>query len=136
MKTKDEKIYAVEFMEYTNWEKVCVSSNPGHTDAQYLDFGKETCLVKESDLPIFQKYGNGFRSITCVGVLHVPEDVATITVNAPDVDKHRITKDKNLCKDNCMAADPQQITIGDGPYNLFDGDPYSVTLNSVEESNK
>lgn len=136
MNTKAEKIYAVEFMDYTNWEKVCVSSNPGHTDAQYLNVGKETCLVRESDLPIFQKYGHGFRSITCVGVLHVPEYVDTITVNADDVDKYRITKDKNLCKDNCMAADPQQITIGDGPYNLFDGDPYSVTLDSIEKSNK
>ena len=77
MKTKAEKIYAVEFMEYTNWEKVCVSSNPGQIDAEYLDFGKETCLVRESDLPIFQKYGHGFRSITCVGVLYVPEDVET-----------------------------------------------------------
>ena len=108
---KTEKIYAVEFMEYTNWEKVCVSSNPGQIDAAYLDVGKETCLVKESDLPIFQKYGNGFRSITFVGVLHVPEGVATITVNAADVDKYRITKDKNLCKYNCMTTDPSLSAI-------------------------
>lgn len=135
MKTKVEKIYAVEFMEYTNWEKVCVSSNPGHTDAEYLDFGKETCLVRESDLPIFQKYGHGFRSITCVGVLYVPEDVETITVNASDVNKYTVKKIKGI-KDNCQAPDPQQISIGDGPYNLFDGDPYSVTLNSTEETHK
>ena len=77
---KKEKIYAVEFIEYTNFSKTTVSDYDGVMqlkDIKYLEVGPESCLIRESDLPYFQKFGKGFRSIRLVGELIIP-DLPTI----------------------------------------------------------
>ena len=67
---KMEKVYKVEFMEYTNYSRdtVCDESKKiGH--GQYLHVGKEPFLVKESDLEKYKNYGGGYRSVVFVGYL-------------------------------------------------------------------
>ena len=62
-----EKIYAIEFMEYTNWERICVYNEK--TDSYIYLSNKGPLLVRESDLPKYQDYGNGIKSIDYVGVM-------------------------------------------------------------------
>ena len=67
---KMEKVYKVEFMEYTNYSKDAVSDETkeiGH--GQILHVGKEPFLVKECDLEKYKNYGGGYRSIIFVGYL-------------------------------------------------------------------
>ena len=67
-----EKVYEVEFMEYTNCMKDTVSDDSkeiGH--GKYLNIGKEPFLIKESDFPKYQKYGGGFRIVRFVGNIEV-----------------------------------------------------------------
>lgn len=64
-----EKIYAVTFMSYTN----CFNNTVWNEDeGKYLMVGKEF-LVKESDLPKYQKYGDGYREVMYVGSMEVNE---------------------------------------------------------------
>lgn len=66
--TKMEKVYEVEFMQYTDTLKDRVnhaSENPVTTS--YIDVGKEPFLVKESELDKYRRYGGGFRSVKFVG---------------------------------------------------------------------
>ena len=63
----EEKIYAIEFMEYTNWEKICVYNEK--TDSYISLSHKGPLLVRESDLSKYQDYGNGIKSIEYVGVM-------------------------------------------------------------------
>ena len=70
---KEEKIYSVEFLEYTNYMKDAVCSTHG---LHYIDT-KEPVLVKESDLNKFKEYGQGFRTITYVGILREFEDTSS-----------------------------------------------------------
>lgn len=65
---KLEKIYAVEFMNYTNYshDTVCDEST-----GIYLGVTKNPFLVRESDLPKYQKYGEGYREIKYVGNMEV-----------------------------------------------------------------
>ena len=63
-----EKVYEVEFMQYTNYMKDTVSD--GETEigkAKYIHVGKEPFLIKESDFPKYQKFGGGFRIVRFVG---------------------------------------------------------------------
>lgn len=63
-----EKVYSVEFMNYTNCMKDTVSNGVEEIkDIKYLKIGKEPFLVAESDLDKYREYGGGFRSITFVG---------------------------------------------------------------------
>ena len=67
-----EKVYAVEFMEYTNCMKDTVSDgNENIGETKYITIGKEPFLVRESELNKYRKYGNGFRSITFVGNISI-----------------------------------------------------------------
>lgn len=61
-----EKIYEIEFMEYTNCMKDTVWSN-NIQDCKYLNIGKEPFLIKESEFEKYRKYGKGFRVIRFVG---------------------------------------------------------------------
>lgn len=65
-----EKVYEVEFMEYTNTMNSTVSSGDG-IDAKYLKVGKEPFLVKESELGKYVEYGKGFRIVRFVGNMEV-----------------------------------------------------------------
>lgn len=67
-----EKVYEVEFMQYTNCMKDTVCDNTQELGkGQYLDVDKEPFLIKESDFPKYQKYGGGFRIVKFVGNIEV-----------------------------------------------------------------
>ena len=63
-----EKIYEVEFMQYTNCMNDTVSD--GETEigkVKYIDVGREPFLIRESDFDKYKKFGNGFRIVRFVG---------------------------------------------------------------------
>ena len=63
-----EKVYQVEFMEYTNFARDTVSNNAREIgDMKYINVGHGSFLVRESELEKYKAWGNGFRSITFVG---------------------------------------------------------------------
>ena len=63
-----EKVYAVEFMEYTNYMKDTVSNMYKEIgDMRYITVGKEPFLVRESELDKYMAWGGGFRIIRFVG---------------------------------------------------------------------
>jgi len=70
----EEKVYAVEFMQYTTVMKDTVHCEKNDT---YLDI--DSChsplLVKESDLDKYKKYGGGFKDIHYVGSMVLNDDV-------------------------------------------------------------
>lgn len=59
-----EKVYEVEFIQYTNCMRDTVWNKK--TD-KYLDVGKEPFLIKESEFDKYKEYGNGFRIVKFVG---------------------------------------------------------------------
>ena len=65
-----EKVYKVEFMQYTNCLKDTVSDgNEDIGERKYLKIGINPIIIRESDLPKYMKYGNGFRSVEFIGNL-------------------------------------------------------------------
>lgn len=63
-----EKIYKVEFMQYTNVLKDTVSNQTKEVkDKKYLRIGKEPFLIRESELDNYKNWGGGFRYIEFVG---------------------------------------------------------------------
>ena len=62
-----EKIYEVEFMEYTNYSKDTVSDGVELGKTKYICVGKEPFLIKESEFDKYMKFGKGFRIIRFVG---------------------------------------------------------------------
>lgn len=67
---KLEKVYAVEFMTYTNAMKTSVSNKSEDiADRKYIEIGSEPLLIKESELDLYKEYGDGYRSIKFVGNL-------------------------------------------------------------------
>jgi hypothetical protein len=63
-----EKVYEVEFMQYTNCMKDTVWENNAELGkGKYLTVGKEPFLIKESDFSKYQNYGGGFRIVRFVG---------------------------------------------------------------------
>lgn len=69
----EEKVYAVEFMTYTNCMRDAVHCEENST---YLSIDKPNSplLVLESKLDKYRKYGGGFKSITYVGSMIIPDD--------------------------------------------------------------
>lgn len=73
-----EKVYAVEFMSYTNCLRDTVSDWNGISSftgkEKYLTVkGPNEFLVKESDLEKYRKYGQGYKNIRFVGWMDVKE---------------------------------------------------------------
>lgn len=65
-----EKVYEVEFMEYTNCFRNTVSDNNEDIGKrEYLDVGVYPTIIKESDLQKYMKYGNGYKAIKFVGYI-------------------------------------------------------------------
>ena len=65
---KTEKVYAVTFMRYTNAMRDTVRDDSADwTKSEYLTVGSEAFLVKESELDIYRKFGEGYRTINFVG---------------------------------------------------------------------
>ena len=73
---KGSKIYSVTFLRYTNalndtvsdWDGV--SSN--HIADKYLKVDRPF-LIREQDIPYYQKFGGGFADLHFVGYLDIPE---------------------------------------------------------------
>ena len=69
-----EKIYSVEFMNYTDCLKDTVSDWDGESssikDIKYLNVG-HNFLLKESQLELYRKFGGGYRNIKFVGELPI-----------------------------------------------------------------
>lgn len=74
---KLEKLYYVTFMYYTNCINDTVSNyeSNGHDleRIEYLTVGAEPFLLRESDLPKYQKFGGGYREIKFVGNIPVSD---------------------------------------------------------------
>ena len=68
-----EKVYEVEFMNYTNCMHEAVCDDRDFSNLKYLKIGKEPFLIKESDFDKYMKYGNGFRVVRFVGNIEQEE---------------------------------------------------------------
>ena len=70
---KKEKVYQVEFMEYTNCNKNTVAKyGPDKfKDTKYLEVGPDPFLVKESDLDKYKDFGGGYKLLMFVGFIEV-----------------------------------------------------------------
>lgn len=67
-----EKIYEVEFMQYTNCMRDTVCNNTENIkDGKYIRVGKEPFLIKESEFDKYKEYGGGFRIVKFVGNMKV-----------------------------------------------------------------
>lgn len=63
-----EKVYEVEFMNYTNYMKDTVSNGEKEIgNVKYINVGKEPFLIRESEFDKYMKYGGGFRIVRFVG---------------------------------------------------------------------
>lgn len=62
-----EKIYEVEFMEYTNSMRDTISDGAKLEKTKYIYVGAEPFLIKESEFDKYMKFGNGFRIVRFVG---------------------------------------------------------------------
>lgn len=58
------KVYAVEFIQYTN----CMHDTVWCEEAdKYLDVGKGTFLIREEDIDKYRKFGHGIKTLTYIG---------------------------------------------------------------------
>lgn len=63
-----EKVYEVEFMEYTNSMRDTICNKYKEIgDMKYITVDKEPFLVRESELEKYMAWGDGFRIIRFVG---------------------------------------------------------------------
>lgn len=77
---KTEKVYSVTFMQYTNYMKDTVSDWDGVSDAtfgsaEYLNIGKGSFLVRESELEKYRKFGQGYRDVHFVGNIEINNEI-------------------------------------------------------------
>ena len=70
---KKEKVYRVEFLEYTDCTKNTVAKYglDKFKDTEYLDVGFEPFLVKESNIDKYREFGGGYRTLIFVGFIEV-----------------------------------------------------------------
>lgn len=66
-----EKVYEVEFMEYTNSMRDTVSDGAELGKIKYIHVGKEPFLIKESEFDKYMKFGKGFRIVRFVGNMEI-----------------------------------------------------------------
>lgn len=66
-----EKIYEVEFMQYTNYMRDVVSDGAELGKTEYIHVGKEPFLIKESEFDKYMKFGKGFRIVRFVGNMEI-----------------------------------------------------------------
>lgn len=75
---KLEKIYMVEFMEYSNYARDKVSTYDDSypydiSKIEYLKIGKEPFLIRESEIEKYRKFGNGYRNLKFIGCIEINE---------------------------------------------------------------
>lgn len=148
MVNKKIKLYSIEFLEYSDVLKKSVSDMDGNSlhlgDIHYID--ADRLIVKESDLPYYQRFGGGFKSIHFVGYLGVPEDepsettcdTAEETKENPavpidyDVILHRL--DPNVVEPTKTAPSGQFILTPHGTGDPYE-DIYYTTAYTVPDPN-
>lgn len=64
-----EKIYEVEFMNYTAEKKYTVKGFDENGNQKNILVGEEPFLIRESEFEKYKKWGDGFRVIRFVGNL-------------------------------------------------------------------
>lgn len=81
MKVKLEKVYSIDFMEFTDLlcSSVSTHSSKDGLHEEYLDVRKSPVLILESDLAKFQKYGEGFRNVKFVGYIYREEQDSSVS---------------------------------------------------------
>jgi len=118
MKIKLEKVYKVTYMLYTNAMRDTVSDwdGKGHSlaDCEYLDVGKESFLLRESQLEYYRKFGGGYRNIEFVGQIPISET----DVNVSSTSKMILDPKMQYFKENPVETDstgnippPPSVTI-------------------------
>lgn len=73
MLSEFEKVYKVEFMNYTNSLRDTIWDEKSDEYIQIPDYGR-TLIVKESKLEDYRRFGGGYRSIKFVGYIKKDED--------------------------------------------------------------
>lgn len=123
MKVKLEKVYKVTFMQYTSVMKDTVSDwdGKGHSlaDCEYLDVGKESFLLRESQLEYYRKFGGGYRNIEFVGQIPISENtVDIINVDVASRIQYDPSADINYSEERFIGSDstasvppPPNVTI-------------------------
>ena len=66
-----EKVYEVEFMQYTNAMRDTVSDGGEIGKTKYINVGKEPFLIRESEFDKYMKFGKGFRIVKFVGNIEI-----------------------------------------------------------------
>ena len=62
------KVYAVTFMNYTDWTKDTVSNGEEEIGkVKYIHIGEDPFLILENDIEHYQKFGGGIRDMVFVG---------------------------------------------------------------------
>ena len=70
---QSEKIYIVEFVNYTTCWKDTVS-----LDGEYLQIPEGGLLVRESELEKYRKFGHGYKNIELVGSIYPVMEESTV----------------------------------------------------------
>lgn len=65
------KVYAIEFVQYTNCMHDTVWCEETDT---YLDVGKGTFLIREDEIEKYRKYGHGIKSLILMGEIEVAKN--------------------------------------------------------------
>jgi len=65
---KLEKVYIVEFIQYTNCMRDTVYNEE---TGEYIQVGRLGFLVRESELEQYRKCGRGYKSIKLVGQIRI-----------------------------------------------------------------
>lgn len=68
MNRKHVKVYLVTFNKFTNYCGNCVSDS---NHESYIDIPDSGLLVREDELEMFRKYGDGYRTTKLVGEILV-----------------------------------------------------------------
>lgn len=135
---KKVKIYEVTFLRYTICMNDTVSDqkedftfSKDFSDLKYLDV-QSPFLIKEADIPYYQKFGGGFKDLRFVGYLGELDESAedtdsekkTVTTNPLDIrdfDSPHLTDD--------FTVNPvKRIEIGDKDFQFMTTTPdYNAT---------
>ena len=67
------KLYEVTFNTYTNWTNDTVANYEDEEDTCYITIPKTGLIIREDEIELYKKYGNGFASLTIVGEMLVEE---------------------------------------------------------------
>lgn len=119
---KTQKVYRVEFMEYTNNMRDTVSANGLYIPKDglaYLKLGDEPFLATEDQLPYLKHFGEGFRSLRFVGYMGTFDNTSSELNTSEPIVAYYTTKDVT---DNDLhytfTSDPEgELDVDNGETN-------------------